>query len=138
TGGQEDIATRGQLLEPGIAVDLQNAAESFEVRGWTLRLAIGTVEVDGRRRIGPGPGPIVARIDPQSASLGAAAAGIEHRDRRVVGKDLARSKHMSGKPRLERLQPPARTTHPVRQGRTVDLDAVPGKDLGLTIERRGV
>jgi hypothetical protein len=27
-------------------------------------------------------------IDPQPAGLGAAAAGIEHRDRRVVGKQL--------------------------------------------------
>src|SRR6266511_4723704 len=77
TGCQQDVATRGQPLEPGIAVDLENAAESFEVRSWALRLAVGTVEVNGRRRIGPGPGSIVARIDPQPACLGAAAAGSE-------------------------------------------------------------
>ena len=89
TGGQDDIATRGQPFEPGITVDLQNAVESLEVRSRALRLAIGAIEVDGRRRIGATPRPIVARIDPQSAHLGAAAAGVEHRDRCVVGKDFA-------------------------------------------------
>jgi argininosuccinate lyase len=38
--------------------------------------------------------PIVARMDPQPAGLGAAATGMEHRDRRVVGKQLGWSKQM--------------------------------------------
>jgi hypothetical protein len=33
TGCQHNVATHGQPLEPGIAVDLQNAAEAFEVSG---------------------------------------------------------------------------------------------------------
>jgi hypothetical protein len=45
-------------------------------------------EVDRGRWFGPRPRSIVARIDPQPAGLGAAAAGIEHRDRGVVGKQL--------------------------------------------------
>src|SRR5947209_2312150 len=107
-------SARPQPLESGITVNLQNATKSFEVGGGSLRLAIGTVKVDGCRRIGPTPRPIVARIDPQSAGLGATAAGIQHRDRRVVGEDFGRAKHVSGKARLQRLQPPARTTDPVR------------------------
>ena len=129
---------RGQPFEAGIAVDLQDAAESFEVSGRTLGLAIGAVEVDGRRRIGPAPGPVVARVDPQPAGLGAAAAGIEHRDRRVVGEDLARCEHMRGQARLQRLQPPAGAADPVRQGRAVELDAVAGEDLALAVERQVV
>jgi hypothetical protein len=61
TGRQHNVATLGQPLESGITVNLQNAAECFEVRGGPLRLAIGTVEVDGCRWIGPTPRPIVAR-----------------------------------------------------------------------------
>jgi hypothetical protein len=83
----------------------------------------------GGRWIGSAPRPIVARIDPQSAHLGSAAARIEHGNRGVVGEDFARSKHMRGQARLQRLQPPASTPNPVRQGRAVDLDAVSGEDL---------
>ena len=57
--------------------------------GRTLRFAIRTVEVDRRRWVGPGPWSIIARIDPQPACLGASAARIEHRDRRVIGEDFA-------------------------------------------------
>ena len=63
----------GQPLEASIAVDLQYTTEVLEMSGRTLCLAIRTVEVDGGRRFGPGPGSIVARIDPQSAGFGAAA-----------------------------------------------------------------
>src|SRR5262249_58738707 len=135
TGGQYDLAPRGQPLESGVTVNLQNAAESFEMRGWPLRLAVGAVKIDGGRRIGPAPGPVVARIDPQSAHLGAAAAGIEHWDRRIVGKDLARPEDVSGETRVQRLQPPARATDPARQRRAVNLDAAPGETLALTVER---
>src|SRR5450759_5379144 len=76
---QDDTARRGQPLKAGIAIDLQHTTEVPEMGGRTLCPAIRTVEVDGGRRIGSGPGSIVARIDPEPAGLGAAAAGIEHR-----------------------------------------------------------
>jgi hypothetical protein len=84
-GRQSDAARRGQPLEASIAVDLQHTTEVLEMSGRTFCLAIRTVEVDGGRRFGPGPGSIVARIDPQPTGFGAAEAGIEHGDRRVVG-----------------------------------------------------
>ena len=102
--------------------------------GRALCLAIRTVEVDGGRRFGPGPGPVIASVDPQPAGLGAAAAGIEYGDRRVVGKQLGRSKHMGCQAGLQGLQPPTRAADPVRQGRAVDLDAVPGEDLALPVK----
>src|ERR1700733_10622683 len=37
---------------------------------------------------------------------------------------------------LQRLQPPTSAAHPVRQGRAVDLDAVPGEDLALPVKRK--
>src|ERR1700733_9142555 len=102
---QYDVARRGQPPEASIAVDLQHTTEVLEMSGRTLCLAIRTVEVDGGRRFGPGPGSIVARIDPQPTGFGAAAAGIEHRDRRVVSKQLGRSKHMGCEASLQRLPP---------------------------------
>ncbi len=42
---------------------------------------------------------------------------------------------MGGQPRLQRLQPPTGTADPARQGRAFDPGAMPGEDLGLSIER---
>lgn len=50
---QHDVAPRGQSFEAGIAIDLQHSTEALEVIGRTFCLAIGTVEVDGSRRLGP-------------------------------------------------------------------------------------
>ena len=86
-----------QLLEPGISVDLQNAAEAVQMRRRPFGLAVRAVEVDGGRRVRPVPGAIVAHIDPEPPGLGPAAAGIEHRDRRIVGEQLARGEDMGGK-----------------------------------------
>jgi hypothetical protein len=41
-----------------------------------------------------------------------------------------------GKPFLQRLQPPTGAADPVGKGRAVDLDALPGKDLALPVERQ--
>ena len=100
-----------------------------------LGLAIGAVEVDRRRRIRSGPRSIIAGIDPQPPGLGAAAAGIEHRHRRIVGKELAATRRHAQQPLVQRLQPPAGAAHPVRQGRALNLDPMAGEDLRLAIER---
>ena len=36
----------------------------------------------------------------------------------------------------QRLQPPVGPAHPVAQGRAVELDALPGEDLGLPVKRQ--
>src|SRR5438034_8290875 len=79
TGCQHDVAVCGQPFEAGVTVNLQDAAECFEVSGGALRLAIGAVEVDGGRRIAPAPRPIATRVEPQSARLSAAADRCAHR-----------------------------------------------------------
>ncbi len=124
-----------ERLEPGIAVDLQDAAEPFQVSRRALRLAIRAVEIDGRRRIRPSPGAVVARIDPEPPGLGPTSAGIEHGNGRIVGEQLGRREDMGGKPRLQRLQPPAGATDPARQGRAFDRCAMPGEDLSLPVKR---
>src|SRR6266481_253231 len=62
---QLDIAAGTQPLEPGVTVDLNDSSEPRQMRGGTLGAAIGTVEIDGRRRIGSVPGPVIAGVDPK-------------------------------------------------------------------------
>lgn len=100
--------------------------------------AIGAVEVDGSRRIGAGPRPIVPGIDPQPTGPGPTPSRIEHRDRRVVGEQLLRSEHVLGQPGSQRLQPPGSASYPVGQGRTIELHALAGEHLRLPIEGKMV
>ena len=43
---------------------------------------------------------------------------------------------MLGEPCLQRLEPPAGTADPVGERRAVQLNALPGEDLALSIERK--
>ncbi|EAQ33461.1 hypothetical protein NB311A_06813 [Nitrobacter sp. Nb-311A] len=101
----------------------------------TLSLAIRTVEIDRGWRIRSVPRPVIAGVHPQPASFGAAAAGIEYRDRRVVGEQFLRCKDVFSELGLKGLQPPAGAADPVRQGRAVQRDALPGEDLALPVKR---
>src|SRR5215470_2501223 len=96
TGRELDIAAFAEAIESGITVDLYDAPEPSQVRGGPLGLAIGAVEIDRSRRVWPVPRTIVASIDPKPAGLGTAAAGIEHRDRGVVGEQLLRGEDVFG------------------------------------------
>ena len=87
-GGKLDVAASRQLLEAGIAVDLDHTLERGQMRGQPFGLAGGTVEIERCRRRGTAPRPVVARIDPEPPGPGAAAPGIEHRHRGVVGEQL--------------------------------------------------
>ena len=100
---QQDFAAGAKPLEPGVTVDLNHTSELRQMRSGALGPTIGTVEIDGRRRIGSVPGPVIAGVDPEPAGLGAAPAGIEHRDRRIVSEQLLRGEDMLGEPCLQRL-----------------------------------
>ena len=53
-GGLGDLPTGEQLVEPGIPVGVNDAAEVFQVRPRMLALAVRRVEEQRRRRAGPG------------------------------------------------------------------------------------
>jgi hypothetical protein len=61
------------------------------MRGGTLVLAVGLVDIGDARRLGTAPGPVVADIGPQLAGLGLALARIEHRRAPLVGEELVRT-----------------------------------------------
>ena len=84
---------------------------------------------------GPPPGPLVARVDPESSGPGAPAPRIEHRHGRVVGEEMVGGKGVAAQPLVQRIEPPAGAADPAGERRAVDLGAVAGKDLCLAIER---
>jgi pimeloyl-ACP methyl ester carboxylesterase len=135
-GRELDIAAGFEPLESGIAVDLNDAFELRQMGDWALGAAIWTVKIDGCRWIRSAPGSVIAGIDPEPAGLGPAAAGIEHRDRGVVGEQFAGREDVLGELLLQRLQPPAGASDPVRQGRAIQLDTLAAEDLALSVERK--
>lgn len=97
TSGQDDIAASLQLLEAGIALDVQHAGEVLEMRRRTFALAIRREHEDRSGRCGSTPWPLVTRIDPEPACLGAATTRIEHWDWRVIRKQMIRRKDVGAK-----------------------------------------
>ena len=88
----------------------------------------------GRGRMGrAAPRPVVDRVAPQPPRLGSAAAGVEHRQRRVVGEQLARGQHGADDQVIERCQPPAGAAHPVAQRRAIQCDTLARQHLRLAI-----
>ena len=87
---------------------------------------------------GTAPRPVIDRVAPQPSGLGPAPTGVEHRQRRVVGEHLRRRQHRAEQQLVERPQPPARATYPVRQRRAVQLDPLSFQHLHLAIQRQRV
>src|SRR5512135_402564 len=68
-GGRLPLLRRVEIVEPGIAVRLQQAAEAGEVRPRMLALAIRAVAVEHRRWRRSGARALVAQVDPQPAGF---------------------------------------------------------------------
>src|SRR3712207_285674 len=100
-----------------------------------LAFAVLGIEVDYRRRGAAVPGSVINCIAPQASGLGPAPARIEHRQARVISENPGRAHHVPAQEAPQRLQPPARPTDPVAERGAVELDPLPGKDLGLAVER---
>ena len=124
-----------EFVEAGIGVGLQEATEPGQVLGRPFAPAVGRVEEHRRRRADIGAWPVGADIDPQPAFLGAAAAGIEHRHRRVVGVHLDAGEDMRREPLAQRLQQPGGPADPVGERRAVEFDTLPCVDRRLPVER---
>jgi len=137
-GGFGDPVAGEQLVEPGITVGVDDAAEVFEMALRVRTLAVGRVEEQRRRRPLAGERPLVADIGPQSPGLGLACARRQHRHRRVVDMQCVAG-HDLGRERVDqRVEGCRRRPDPPGQGRGFQLDAFAGEDLGLAIERQVV
>ena len=74
-----------QAIEPGIAVDLHQAAVTFQMFRRVNAFAVVAVNIDGGRMAGPTPGAVVDGVAPQSSGLRLSPAGVQHRQSGVVG-----------------------------------------------------
>jgi hypothetical protein len=61
---QLDIAGGREPLEPRVTVDLHDTLEVLQMCRRTLGATIRAVEIDGRRRVGSAPRPVIAGVDP--------------------------------------------------------------------------
>ena len=127
-----------QLVEPGIAVGVDDAAEVLQMGLRMLALAIGRVEEQRRRRPRTGKRPLVADVGPQPAGLGLAGARRQDRHRGVVDMQAVAGEDVGGERIDERLQRRRRRADPAGQGRGLQAHPVAGEDLGLAIQRQVV
>jgi hypothetical protein len=126
----------GNVLVGRVPIALHDAAIAIEQLERVHGAATGSVGIGDRWRIGPAPGPIVARDGPEEALLGAAASRIEHRRCGLVDRDLAGGENDLAQPQPERLELGGRIAHPERQDGALDVDTLHEQHLGLPIERQ--
>ena len=77
---------------------------------------------------------IIANIGPHTTQLGLAVAGCQHRNRRVIGVQLASAHDVAVQGFHRRLQQATATADPVRQGRNLQLHSFAGIHLRLAIQ----
>jgi hypothetical protein len=123
----------GEAAVGGIPVGLQDAGIALEQRRRVLAAAPRCVAVDHRRRRPTLPRPVVAREHPEVALLGTAAAGIEHRRRRLVDEKLGRAQQFGAHQPPERHQLGGGVANPESQHGALDLDPLRQQDLGLSV-----
>src|SRR3954470_3552477 len=121
---QLDLAAAlpGQAGEPLVAVHLQLAMKGGQVFGGVLAAAVLAVDIRRGHWSGTLPGPVIDRVAPEPPSPGLAAAGLEHRQGRVVGEQHGRGHDLGYCELVERPQPPAGPAHPGAERRAVDPD----------------
>ena len=135
---RDGVLFAGQPLEAAPAVDLQHAGVVGQHLAGTVPDPVLGVDVGHRRRQVALPGAVVPGKAPEIAGPGPALAGRQHRQARIVAEQLGRTQHAGEQQLPQRLQPPRRPAHPVRQGGAVEMDAVALQDLGLAVQRQAV
>ena len=98
------------------------------------RLAVGGIDIGDHRRIAAAPRAIIAGVGPELAGLGPPAPRIEHRCGRLVGEQSLGSSQPFQDMIAQGPQIPGCPADPIGQRRAVELDALPGVDLGLPVQ----
>lgn len=62
---ERDALLIGPLLEASVSIDMQDALEGSKMCGWTFGFAVRREQIDGCRRFGSAPRPLLAGIDPE-------------------------------------------------------------------------
>lgn len=99
-----------------------------------LSLAIWRINIGHHRRIRAAPWSIIASIGPQLPGLRPSAPRIEHGRGCLVGKHPLGSSQSLENVVTQGAQIPGGASHPIGERRSVELDALPGVDLGLPVK----
>lgn len=132
--GERHAVLLRQRAIAGVTVDLHDACEAGKMHERLLGFSVLRIDIDGDRRICAAKRPVVARISPELAGLGAPPSGVEHRRLCLVGEDFRRRPYVFQKSLVHGPQMPGGAANPVGERRTVECEALPGVDLGLPIE----
>jgi hypothetical protein len=124
--------------EASVAVGLQQTPEAFQVARRMRALAVLAVNVSGSGMAWSAPRPRIDRIAPEPSGLRLSAAGIKHRQSRVVGEHVRRRQHRAQQQFVQRRQPPAGAADPIAERGTIQCHPRAGEDLGLAVERQVV
>lgn len=77
-----------QLVEPGVRICLQHAAEVGKVSLWMETFSVGAVGEPDCRRQRRTRVAVIAHVGPQTSGFRLLIAGQQHRDRRIIGVKL--------------------------------------------------
>ena len=127
-----------ELAISGIAVALQDAAKVAEMARRAVAGPAVLEPIGDHRRPGAAERRVVARIGPKPGRLGLASAGVQGRQRRLVGEDALAFADARQHESRQRLEVEADRAHPLRHQRAAEFDAVAGVDGFLAIERQAV
>ena len=108
------------------------------MRDWPFMFAVGLVDIGDAGRLRTAPGPVVAGVGPELASLGFASARIEHRRPCLVGEEFDRGLQDLEQELVHETQREGGAARPVGQRRAIEFDALAAIDLGLPVERQMV
>ena len=101
-----------------------------------LGLAIGSVDIGHQRRVTTTPWSVIAGIGPDLAGLRSLPSRLEHRRGGLIGKQSLGSSQSLEDVVAQGAQIPRCASDPVCKGGAVKLDALPGIDLRLPVERQ--
>ncbi len=131
-----------EFVEPGIGVRLQDAAAALQMLPDMFALPVGGKVLDGPRRGGSGPWPLIADIGPNPALFHTfaqafvPARAIQNPDWRVVTVKQVTGHDLGLDPLSQRLQNLHGTTAPAHQRAVGNVSPHTGEDFVQAIERK--
>ena len=106
-----------------------------ELRGNGVGPAAGSEHVHHGRRCRALPGSVVHGVRPELALAGSPSSLFEHRQRSFIAEHAREAVDRLQLQVIQPFEPPRGAIDPVHQRRTVEVDAVASKHLGLPVER---
>jgi hypothetical protein len=135
------LKDRSVLVHPAVsgkAVGLQDASIIRQMRLRVAPAPIRRIAIKHRRRIQTAGRPVITDIGPDPCNAGFAAAGLEHRHRRIVGMQLFGGQDIPAQDIDQRIQQFRGFADPGGHGRAIQIDTDAPVDALLPVQGRVV